>query len=44
MKKTLGVLLFAAASTAFGSDSITLPAEGHSSAESIRNVELQLIR
>jgi hypothetical protein len=36
--------MFAFASTAFGSDGITLPAEGRASADSIRNVELQLLR
>jgi len=44
VKKILGFLLFALASTAAGSDGITLPAEGPSSAASIRNVELQLIQ
>lgn len=38
------LVLFAFASTAFGSDGITLPAEGHTSAESIRNVESQLLQ
>jgi hypothetical protein len=44
MKKILGILLCTVASTVFGSDGITLPKEGYSSAESIRNVELQLMR
>jgi hypothetical protein len=44
VKKILGVLLFAFASTTFGSDGITLPVEGHASAEAIRNVESQLLQ
>ncbi|MCC2955970.1 hypothetical protein LK542_10130 [Massilia sp. IC2-477] len=43
MKKILGFLLFAFAGTVFGSDGITLPAQGHTSAESIRKVESQLL-
>lgn len=44
MKKIFGAFLLAFASTALGSDGIILPAEGPASAESIRNVELQLLR
>ena len=44
MKKILGVVLLSFVGTAFGTDGIRLPAEGLASAESIRNVESQLLR
>lgn len=44
MKKTIAILLFALASTAFGSDRIALPAADMSSAESIAQCESQVTR
>ena len=44
MKKIVCVFWFAFASNASGSDGVTLPMAGRTSAESIRHVESQLIR